>query len=419
MCAAQTESKDVASPSSSQTPLVAQICLVFLVVFCGAGNLVTKQIAAKTLGRFDYVLGLISAAAYVIVYWAILGGLHFSGSIQDVPGQVWWVWCKRSRFLCITSGPVILLFAMAALGDSLGDVLGMLSTPYVSGPVHALLAQCTTVFTALLSLCMLQKRFSLVQCASLATVICATALGVLPNLAEQGANGSSPFFSFVIAISCAGNAFAFVAKELVFNSYRMWAKDASEATNSSLNIFVANSSESTMQLPLTLLLLPLAEALGQTHGDPLGSYLGEAFACAAGSQDVGTGKERCEYAPLCTFLYIFFNLAFNISILLSVKWNGAVGTFVALKAVMPTSALLFAYVEWPLLGATPLRPVTWVSLSIVIPIIAVFTYESRQQDQRAQKGQASCCWPLCTNEDDSRDESGKFAPLQTNDGDNS
>merc|ERR1719512_261818 len=93
----EKEPANTVESRSSQLPLWAQILLVLLVVFFGAGNLVARQIAAKTLDRFDYMLGLASAASYIVVYWAILAWLHFSGLIKDVGGMMHWVWCARSK----------------------------------------------------------------------------------------------------------------------------------------------------------------------------------------------------------------------------------------------------------------------------------------------------------------------------------
>merc|ERR1719270_3347808 len=110
-----------AANSGGELSLWAQGGLVLMVVIFGDGNLVAKQIAAKTLGRFDYILGLVSAASYVVFYWAILGGLVATGSVKDVRGQMRWVWCEWSKPLkWLWSGPVIQLFFLAAIGDSVG-----------------------------------------------------------------------------------------------------------------------------------------------------------------------------------------------------------------------------------------------------------------------------------------------------------
>merc|ERR1719352_1460276 len=116
--------------------------------------------------------------------------------------------------------------------------------------------------------------------------------------------------------------------------------------NSSLNIFIVNSHTALFQLPFTLLLVPLAQATGQTHGEDVFAYLREGFGCLGGSVEEGP---ECADAAWYTGLYIIANIAWNWTILLNVKINGALSTFVALKALGPCSAMLFAFVDWPLL----------------------------------------------------------------------
>ncbi|CAE7938898.1 crtp2, partial [Symbiodinium necroappetens] len=57
--------------------------------------------------------------------------------------------------------------------------------------------------------------------------------------------------------------------------------------------------------------------------------------------------------------YVVFNLCMNVTTLLAVKYGSALGTFVALKAIFPVSMVLFAYVQWPLLGKTDIHWLTW------------------------------------------------------------
>lgn len=375
-------------------PIWARIAVVVPVVIFGAGNFISKQIAATTLGHYSYMLGLVSAASYVVFYWLILVGAIATNSVKDAGTQLRWVWCGWDNCCSLSLRPIMKLFALAAIGDAIGDVLGFLCTPYVAGPVHILLANFTTVFTALLSVCLLQKRYSMLQCASLVVVIGAAALGVISNLAK-GSNGSNPFMAAVIAFSCVFNALGFVMKEFVFARYRLWSQEQDPKLSPSLNIFMANTAESTLQLPFTLCLLPLASAMGETHGEPLLDFLGAGFSCFRGS-----GEETCKHAFLAVSVFVFCNLSWNVSILLSIKWNSALSTFVALKAVGPLTNILFACVDWPIIGRTPVKPIIWVSLIIVILCIATYTYASRQQDERAQRGKATCCWPIGAEEDE-------------------
>merc|ERR1719352_1650105 len=101
--------------------------------------------------------------------------------------QLRWTWggcktCVVSLRKGIVSAPYVKLFMVAALGDSLGDVFGYICTPYVAGPVHSLLAQFTMMFTAMLSICILGRKYSLAQIIGLAGVEAAVLVGIYPSL---------------------------------------------------------------------------------------------------------------------------------------------------------------------------------------------------------------------------------------------
>lgn len=466
--------------SDGKPGLCCQILLIVAVVLFGCANNITKQIAAVPLERFAYMMGVVSAITYVVVYWTIYLVLILLGSVQEPGKQLSWIWLGGGIIfgvlLCIVvfllaiyivllfftgpasgwlglfialciltwvvfcgcSGPWadrpgLRLLAVAALGDALGDVFGYICTPYVAGPVHALLAQSTTVWVALLSLCLLQKRYSFMQTLSLVAVICVAVAGILPNLSSESSEGrtTNGIFAAILGITCIFNAVAFIAKEYTFSSFTSWAEkqkckirvddadgigerasgDSDEGEDDadpeekvmSLNIFSVNTTESLLQLPLTLLLMPLAQATGQTHGDDLHTYLIDGLQCLNGvSMDP---DHSCSGAGVCLLFYIFFNICWNILVLLSVKLTGSLATFVALKAVTPTSSLLFAVINWPLLGRTPVKPVTWLVFLFLMPAIAAYTWSSRQQDARRVKDPdlATCCWPLCRSEDDTSD----------------
>ena len=58
------------------------------------------------------------------------------------------------RYMWSSNGfvPPVLLIVLAASGDALGDVIGAICTSHVSGPMHSLLSNCTSVFVAMLSM---------------------------------------------------------------------------------------------------------------------------------------------------------------------------------------------------------------------------------------------------------------------------
>lgn len=231
----------------------------------------------------------------------------------------------------------------------------------------------------------------------------------MPSLGK-GENSSDTFFSFLLGFSCLFNAFAWIMKEMAFKLYKntelrpdnasyeklRTSTDPSEnppAKSDSLHIFVVNSNVALFQLPMALLLVPLAQATGQTRGEDITSYLQEGLGCLAGSTEESM---LCPEAAKFMMQYVVVNIVWNWVIYLNVKYNGALATFVALKAISPCSAVLFAYVDWPLLHMTTVKPLTWLVLIILVPFIVFYVWASRQQSQREEEDPASatCCWPF-------------------------
>lgn len=378
--------------------LFRQVVLVLSVIGFGCGNNISKQIAAKPLVRFTYMLGLSTAVAYVPIYFGILYLLIYFGLVPR--HQLHFLWGPQSEQRRIW--PIFSYIVFAALCDALGDVIGMVCTPSVTGPVHSLLSNFTSVFIAFLSICMLDKRYSLLQCSALAGVAVAVIIGTIPAFqSSTSSSATNPFYAVVLGGSCIFNALAFVVKEMLFRSYEPWANARGLEDHKGLSIFVVNSHEALFQLPFTLLVVPVNEALGQTKGEGIFQYLQEAFHCVfAGTSDAcGAKAVHGELAGVCIVVYVVFNILWNLSILLSVKNTGALTTFVALKVIFPVSAILFAYVSWPLLGTTTMNILTWVSVVLLLPAVAAFQFGSFVQDQRQKidPAAATCCWPLFVN----------------------
>uniref|UniRef100_A0A7S2NY31 EamA domain-containing protein n=1 Tax=Zooxanthella nutricula TaxID=1333877 RepID=A0A7S2NY31_9DINO len=359
----------------------------------GCANNISKQIAAQPLKRYTYMLSLATAAANVPIYGAVLFALVKSGAVPRY--QFEFVWRARRGLPCIV------FFAIAAFGDTLGDVITILCTPYVSGPINSLTSNCTTIWIAALATCILGSRYSVSQCLGLVCVLVAVILGILPSFDSKGAGETNPFFAVVLSVDCIFYAVSFIIKEIVFRRYDRWAESTGQnedGRGSGLHIFMMNTHLALFEFPLTLLVVPLNEAFGQTNGEGIVSYMGEAFTCVFGGTDASCGQDSHggQFAGLCVAVYVVFNILWNVSILLSVKHTGALATFVALKAIFPVSTLLFAYVDWPLLGKSDVSWLVWVSAAIIMPCIIFYQWASEQQSVRAEQlpSQATCCWPL-------------------------
>ncbi|CAE7894102.1 CLT3 [Symbiodinium microadriaticum] len=370
-----------------------QVSLLVAVVVFGCANNIAKQIAAQPLKRYTYMLGLSTAVAYVPLYWFILTLLLLVGVVPK--SQLRFVWQRGAEGDGVASAtPAVALLFVSALGDSLGDTIGAICTPHVSGPLHSLLSNCTPIFIAVLSMCLLQERYSLMQSLALLGVFAAVVTGLLPALEGLSAT-TEPVFAVILGGSCIFNAVAFVLKELVFTRYK---KRQDVESTAGLNIFVMNAHLALFQLPLTILLIPLNVLLKQTHGEGIGAYTREALDCVFGgrAESCGEDSNHGELAGRCVGIYVIFNVLWNMAVLMSVKHSGALATFIALKAIFPVSMVLFAYVDWPLLGPTELSGLVWLSILLLLPSIAAYQYATQLQVQRAlrQPSRGLCCWPL-------------------------
>jgi len=370
-----------------------QVALAIAVVVTGCANNIAKQIAARPLMQYSYMLGLATAVTYVPLYGGILVLLLKAGIVPKHQMQFVWERSPRGTYPCV------MFFIVAALGDTLGDSIGMICTPYVSGPIHSLLSNCTPLFIAALSVSILRKRYSLAQCLGLLGVTSAVVIGVLPSFEHGTSSSTNPLFAIILGASCVFNAIAFVVKEMLFDRYASWlSQNQAEERGKGLHVFIVNTHAALFQLPFTLLIVPLNQALGQTHGENIFAYLREAFACvfSGSATTCGSTSEHGEWAGVCVVVYVIFNILWNIAVLMSVKYSGALTTFVALKAIFPVSTILFAYVDWPLLGQTPLNWLVWLSVVIMLPSIFLYQWASGFQKQREQQrpSRATCCWPL-------------------------
>ena len=372
---------------------LSQAVLLMIVILLGCGNSISRQMASKALSqRYTYMLGLWTAVAYVPLFWAILLLLLKTGAAP------WF----QLKYMWQSNGAIApaLLIVLAALGDALGDVIGAICTNHVTGPLNSLVSNCSSIFVALLSMCMLNLRYSLLQVSTLCAVLIAVVIGILPSFQKkQGSSGSSdPFFVIISGGSCVFNAFAFVVKELIFTRYKKWRAGEDLQGGLGLNMFLINSHEAIFQLPLTLLLIPLNVMMKQTTQGNMISYLKEAMTCVFSGQADACGPDAIhgELAGRCVLIYVVFNLLMNMGILLAVKHAGALATFVALKAIFPVSTILFEYVDWPILGKTECSWLIWLSMAILLPSIACYQWASQLQAARAaiHPSLASCCWPL-------------------------
>jgi hypothetical protein len=134
-------------------------------------------------------------------------------------------------------------------------------------------------------------------------------------------------------------------------------------------------------------MIPITVLLGQTGEKPLVDYIRDGFMCFAGQVVDGNS---CAPMPWPYVVYIVINLAFNITLLILLKRASALQGFMALKAIVPITFLLY-FIPLPLLKVSTFNPYMIVGLVVLLIGLAGYRYSSYVQ--KTYPKYSACCHP--------------------------
>jgi len=256
----------------------------------------------------------------------------------------------------------------------------MRSQPYLSGQLASVMTQAIVGYSMLCAMLILSTRYTYWQVWGMLVIVGGTMVCLFANGLEEGRSHMG--YAMIMFLSTLPNALSFTLKELVF------------VRRPKLDIFVVNSSSSLFQLLLWPVFLPLTLLFNQTGGLPFGTYLMDGFKCFVGQYDFAPGSPYdCRAMPYPFLIYIAFNLAYNVALLLLLKQASALQAFMAVKAVLPVSFLLF-YFKWPLITPSPINAFIIVGLVVVIVGLIFYRLATISKDtHKPNPHYASCLAP--------------------------
>ena len=195
----------------------------------------------------------------------------------------------------------------------------------------------------------------------------------------ESSNASHFGYAAIAFFGTAPNALSFTLKELVFQKRRK------------LDIFVVNSTSSLFGLILWPIFLPLTLLFNQTNGMPFGKYMLDGLYCFVGKYDMHNSNYDCQAMPYPWLVYMAFNLVYNIAMLLLLKKASALQAFMAVKAILPVSFILF-YFKWPLINSSPMNVFIIVGLFLVIAGLIAYRMATISKELHAfHPTYNSCC----------------------------
>eukprot|EP01100_Stratorugosa_tubuloviscum_P015783 TRINITY_DN940_c0_g1_i1.p1 TRINITY_DN940_c0_g1~~TRINITY_DN940_c0_g1_i1.p1 ORF type:complete len:419 (-),score=103.24 TRINITY_DN940_c0_g1_i1:59-1315(-) len=363
---------------------------MLLVISFGAFNRVANKIMTVPMQNYSFFLSLFNAFVYVFVYFIILFIRYKMGIVPKE--QLIYPW-KQPKSI---EGwkrlvPPIIWFVVMGLMDGLGNILGLIATPYISGQLVSLMSQAIILFAAISAVIILRRVYTYWECFSILTVLVGAIISLYtPDSSSEDENNL--FYAILMAISTAPNAISFTIKEMVFLDY--------PTKNPSLDVFIVNSHGSLFQLVLWPIFIPITILFDQTNGLSLGEYIKNGFICFSGTTpqyDIDNSDLDCSPNPWPYLIYIVINIFYNIAILFLLKEASALMSFMTIKAILPISVFLF-YIPWPLLD-----PPTWswailVGLVVILAGLIMFRITTTWKDEPKYKQHKFCCsfyMPIC------------------------
>ncbi|PKA49820.1 hypothetical protein AXF42_Ash004362 [Apostasia shenzhenica] len=288
-----------------------------ITVALAVANRVLYKLALVPMRRFPFFLAQVTTFGYVAVYFSILYLRFYTGIVTTQMLAV-----PKSRFMAI------------GLLEALGVAVGMSAAAMLPGPTIPILSQTFLVWQLVLSVMILERRYSLIEICGCLLVTVGVILAVVSGSSNgQLLSGVGFQWPALMVVSSAFQAGASILKEFVF------IDGAKRLQGKSLDIFVVNSFGSGFQAFFVFLLLPFLSNLRGIPFTELPQYLKNGAACFL---NIGSNMIDCEGAPWLPLLYILNNMAFNISLLNLVRRSSAVVSSLAVTLSVPLSIFILS-----------------------------------------------------------------------------
>ncbi|KAG6705139.1 hypothetical protein I3843_07G160900 [Carya illinoinensis] len=314
---------------SSDTKLIVTASAVTAML--AIANRVLYKLALVPMKEYPFFLAQLTTFGYVAIYFSILYIRYRAGIVTNEMLAL-----PKWRFMAI------------GILEALGVATGMAAGAMLPGPTIPILSQTFLVWQLAFSTFLLGRSYSFNQIAGCLLVATGVVVAVASGSdAGQMLSGVEFKWPALMLASSAFQAVASIIKEFIFT-------DALTRLNGkSLDLFVVNSLGSGFQALFVLLFLPF---LSKMRGIPFGqlpSYLESGAGCFL---NFGANQPGCDGAPLLPLLYIFVNLAFNISVLNVVKISSAVVSSLTVMLSVPVSIYILSLPLPYLPEATSLSP---------------------------------------------------------------
>lgn len=310
---------DVAvKPEKSNKALL--ICFISM-IFVGLGNRIMNIVMFKPMANYPLFTNLLTTLAYLptsLMY--IIPMIKKRPDIitpeaRAVPQKVWLI--------------------MGTL-DSIAGVMQSLAVSYLNteGSLVVLLLQSAIPSSMLITKLFLKTKYQMYQYLGALLVIIGIVVDLVPSMIKEGGNGAETIgiWAAVLVLSCIPMCLSSVYKEKALGD--------TEIDAIYMNYWVA-VYQFILSFPL---LIPSGYASGVAPNQLVSNIVNGAK-CYIGTNSIvgGSQPDDCSTAPLFVNLYILFNLAYNVLIILMLKYGSSNILWLCLTLQVPIANFVFAF----------------------------------------------------------------------------
>jgi len=316
----------------------------FLLVVIGLGNKIFQKLQTDPMHNYPYFLNLLTTFVYIPLSFAYIWPMMIWGSAitreqRDIP------WYK---------------FAVMGVLDGIAGLMQSFAVNGLSGPLIQLLMQAAIPISMIISKLILKAKYGIHQYIGATVVVVGLLIVMIPSLIGSGGTKDSQFmtavWAAVLIASCIPMTLSSVYKEKALGEVE-------------IDVVYMNGWIAIYQLIITLVLSVPSAYASQLTVEQLPDNIWGGAKCYAGFNSVKETHgdiwvDNCYMAPIYVSLYIFFNVLYNILIIMILKYGSANILWLAMTFMVPLANFSFALPKMP-----NRKPLTWyndVGLAIIM-----------------------------------------------------
>eukprot|EP01117_Protostelium_nocturnum_P017644 TRINITY_DN7214_c0_g1_i1.p1 TRINITY_DN7214_c0_g1~~TRINITY_DN7214_c0_g1_i1.p1 ORF type:complete len:435 (+),score=129.10 TRINITY_DN7214_c0_g1_i1:105-1307(+) len=330
-----------------------------LMIVVGLGNKVLGKLQTLPMNNYPYFQSVYTTFVYIplsfvyiipMIFW----GNQISREQRDIP------WYK---------------FAVMGVLDGIAGIMQSFATNYIpSGPLVILVLQSAIPVSMILSKFLLKSKYEWQHYVGALIVVIGLVIVIVFPLVEKnpappsddGTQQSPPISNVMILVWC----LVLIASCVPMTLSSVYKEKALGETE--IDVVYLNGWVAVWQF---LTLLPLAVPAGYANNLTPGeipSNFWNGVRCYFGVNSItGKNADHCEYGPLFVNLYILFNVAYNILIIMILKYGSANLLWVAMTIIVPLSNITFAL---PIPGHVDFQFYTIIGLVVIMAGLIIFRF---------------------------------------------